>query len=49
MQSCNSSRYREHVTDRRRNRYEVEHIWADKPERHTDEFPHPADFAKYRN
>ena len=30
-------------------RYEVEHIWADHAERHTDEFIHPADFAEYRN
>ena len=48
-QSGNSPRYREYVTDRGRNRYEVEHIWANKPERHTDEFPHPADFGEYRN
>lgn len=37
------------MSDTGRNRYEVEHIWADKPERHTDEFSHPADFAEYRN
>jgi hypothetical protein len=30
-------------------RYEVEHIWAEHPERHTDEFEHAADFAEYRN
>src|SRR5208282_3439389 len=30
-------------------RYEVEHILADHPERHADEFPHPADFAEHRN
>jgi hypothetical protein len=29
--------------------YEIEHIWANKPERHTDEFQHPADFAEYRS
>jgi len=29
--------------------YEVEHIWADHPERHTAEFSHPADFAEHRN
>ncbi len=33
----------------RRNPYEVEHIWADRPDRHTDEFNHPVDFAEYRN
>ncbi|QLD13177.1 DUF1524 domain-containing protein [Microbacterium oleivorans] len=30
-------------------KYEVEHIWADHPERHADEFGHPADFARHRN
>lgn len=29
--------------------YEVEHIWADHFERHTDEFEHPVDFAEHRN
>ncbi|MBA7498366.1 hypothetical protein ES704_01101 [subsurface metagenome] len=32
-----------------KNRYEIEHIWADHPERHTDEFSSAADFAEYRN
>lgn len=30
-------------------KFEVEHIWADHPERHTDEFSHEADFARHRN
>ena len=30
-------------------RYEVEHIWADHPERHSDEFGHDVDFARQRN
>lgn len=30
-------------------RYEVEHIWANHADRHTDEFTHEADFAEYRN
>ncbi|MBL8889139.1 MAG: DUF262 domain-containing protein [Planctomycetaceae bacterium] len=30
-------------------RYEIEHIWADHPERHTDEFTSPADFDDFRN
>jgi hypothetical protein len=29
--------------------YEIEHIWADHPERHEDEFAHPSEFAEYRN
>lgn len=32
-----------------RGRYEIEHIWADHPERHTDEFTSPAEFAEWRN
>jgi hypothetical protein len=31
------------------NRFEVEHIWADHAERHTDEFDHPNDFADFRS
>jgi len=30
-------------------RFEVEHIWADKPRRHAGEFQSAADFAEYRN
>ncbi|WP_218001572.1 DUF262 domain-containing protein [Nocardia niigatensis] len=30
-------------------RYEVEHIWANHAERHTDEFTHETDFARHRN
>jgi len=30
-------------------RYDVEHIWADHAERHIEEFPHPSDFAEYRD
>jgi hypothetical protein len=42
------SRFSEYIAEGR-NRYEIEHIWADHPERHTDEFTHAADFAEYRN
>jgi len=35
--------------DDRKVRYEIEHIWADHPERHTDEFASSADFADFRN
>ena len=31
------------------NHYEVEHILADHPERHMDEFDHVAEFAEHRN
>ncbi|WP_130011159.1 DUF262 domain-containing protein [Serinicoccus sediminis] len=30
-------------------KYEVEHVWANRPERHTDEFDHEADFRRHRN
>lgn len=30
-------------------RFEIEHIWADHPERHTDEFASAPDFAEYRD
>ena len=42
------SRYAEFVAEGT-NRYEVEHIWADHADRHTDEFAHAADFAEHRN
>ena len=30
-------------------RYEIEHIWAYKPEQHEDEFSHPYEFEEYRS
>jgi len=42
------SRYMEYIVPGK-NAYEVEHIWADKPERHKDEFPDPRDFREQRN
>jgi len=49
QQSGMPSRYMEYVSEAGKNRYEVEHIWANKPDRHKDEFPHPSDFEDYRN
>ena len=43
------SRYGEYVHRGGNKGYEVEHIWSDHPEEHTDEFSHPADFEEYRN
>jgi hypothetical protein len=43
-----ASRYAEYV-QRGKKGYEIEHIWADHPERHTDEFAHPSEFQEYRN
>lgn len=47
-QSGQPSRYMEYVSEGK-TRFEVEHIWADHPERHTDEFSDAADFAEHRN
>ncbi len=38
--SGQASRYSEYA-QRGRKGYEIEHIWADHPERHSDEFAHP--------
>jgi hypothetical protein len=42
-------RYLEYVTKRGKNGYEIEHVWANHPDRHRDEFSHPSDFEDYRN
>lgn len=42
------SRYEEYSA-RGRHGYEIEHIWADHPERHADEFAHASEFQAYRN
>lgn len=44
-----ASRYLEYTTGNGRKRYEIEHIWADKYERHNEQFAHEADFSAYRN
>ena len=49
-QSCRQHRYPEYANrSSRKGGYQIEHIWADHPERHEDDFVHPADFAAYRN
>jgi hypothetical protein len=42
-------RYEEYLTAQGKQGFEVEHIWSDKAERHTDEFQHASDFDTYRN
>lgn len=32
-----------------RSKFQIEHLWANHPERHEDEFPHPHDFSAYRD
>jgi len=49
QQSGQPSHFAEYVTAMGNQRYEVEHIWANHYERHTDEFAHQRDFAEYRN
>lgn len=44
-----SQRFVEYMNRGGKNGYEIEHIWANKPEWHTDEFHHPSEFAEYRN
>jgi hypothetical protein len=46
--SGQASRYEEYA-QRGRKGYEIEHIWADHADRHTDEFAHPNDFQEYRS
>jgi Protein of unknown function (DUF1524) len=46
--SGQASHYAEYMAQGK-NRYEIEHIWANHPERHKDEFNHPNDFAAMRN
>lgn len=43
-----ASRYVEYAK-RGRNGYEVEHVWANHPERHKNEFDHPSEFQEYRH
>ncbi len=47
-ESGQASRYVEYAK-RGRIGYEIEHIWANHPERHTDEFAHQSEFGEYRN
>lgn len=44
-----ASTFDQYVVRKAKKPYEIEHLWADKFERHTEEFDHPADFDEYRN
>jgi hypothetical protein len=46
--SGQTSHYAEYA-QRGRKGYEIEHIWADHPERHREEFTHASEFQEYRN
>jgi len=41
--------FEQYVLRERKNRYEIEHIWADKFEEHKDEFSEQSKFDEYRN
>lgn len=47
-QSGDQPRYLEYVRDGK-NSFEVEHIWANHFDQHTDEFDHEVDFSEHRN
>jgi uncharacterized protein with ParB-like and HNH nuclease domain len=47
--SGENSRILEYLGVAKGQKYEIEHIWANHPEWHTDEFTHPVDFQEYRN
>lgn len=48
-QSGMPSHFADYLVSSGRNCYEIEHIWADHPERHETEFPNGQGFAEYRN
>ena len=41
--------FRDYVDQSKKDPYQVEHIWADKYERHTGEFEHESEFENHRN
>ena len=43
------SRYLDYIHRSGKKGYEIEHIWANHPEWHKDEFSHASDFDDYRN
>ena len=49
VQSGQPSRYPEYARKSGSSSYEIEHIWANHPERHIDEFTHGFEFELYRN
>lgn len=42
-------RYLEYIVRSGKNAYEIEHLWANHFERHTDEFGHAQEFSTHRN
>lgn len=48
-QSGQPGRYLEYIVRSGKNAYEMEHLWANHFEHHTDEFAHAQEFSSYRN
>ncbi len=48
-QSSHILQYLNLAKEKKTEKFEVEHIWANHFERHTDEFKHPVDFQESRN
>lgn len=48
-QSGQPSRYLEYTTGQGKQKFEIEHIWANHYDQHRDEFPHSFDFEVTRN
>jgi Protein of unknown function DUF262/Protein of unknown function (DUF1524) len=48
-QSGQPGRYLEYIVRSGKNAYEIEHLWANHFERHTDEFAQREEFASFRN
>ena len=47
--SNESGRYPEYASrSRKKGDYQIEHLWANHPQEHEDEFPNHGDFASYR-
>ena len=44
-----NSRYEDYAKRSGKGGYQIEHIWANHPQRHKDEFDDPNDFDQYRN
>jgi uncharacterized protein with ParB-like and HNH nuclease domain len=49
VQSNMTSTFQAYVSREIKNKYEIEHIWADHYEQHTDEFNSIEDFSQYRS
>lgn len=49
LQTTGVNNFAEFMDSRSRDRYEVEHIWADKYERYTHEFADESEFSEVRN